>query len=150
MASFPQIIRYALLAFGNLRAAQRVGDRVRSWKRAGALLALAGLIALLAITVLLGVAWLTLSRWIRPDYAGLILFGILTLAAAILVGLAHRALRDPTESGRKPSKPSGNNRASGDAPFSAERLVEAVRPYIGEIVTAAVVAGLLVGRRRSR
>lgn len=136
------LLRFALTVFLRANAAHEVGVRAVRYGRAGIMLAVAAVFVVLALTVLSGVGWLALSRRMEPEYAGLIVAGVLLSIAGIIALLSKHLAEAPAQS-KTPD------------PFetvmkSLPNVVSALRPYLSELVTAAILAGLMAGKSRKR
>jgi uncharacterized membrane protein len=138
------ILRLLLTGFTQANLAHRIGERAQRYRRAAVMLAVAGVLAVIALGVLAGVCWIALSRRMDAEYAGLIVAGVLILLGVIagLVGV-NMAKRQKISA------------AASDNPLAAiakalPDIVAAIKPHMTEIITTAVVLGLLSGRRRKR
>jgi len=136
LAAFLQTLILSLLR-ANL--VDRVTDRTERLGEAILMFAVALVLATLTLTVLLATLWIWLSRHMAPDYAGLIIAGIL-FVAALVVGLwARHLLRPP----KRPAHQSGNLAI----PDWAIELFQLIKPHLGEAVIASLIAGWAAGRK---
>jgi uncharacterized membrane protein len=138
------ILRLLLAGVAQANLAHQIGERAQRYSRAAIMLAVASVLAVIALGVLVGVSWIALSRRMDAEYAGLIVAGVLILLGTIagLVGL-NMAKRQKISAAASDNPLAGITKALPD-------IVAALRPYMTEIITTAVVLGLLTGRRGKR
>lgn len=138
------VLRLALTLLANADLKQRIEQRVARYGRAAGF-ALGGFfLALLTLAFLIQtlVAWLTPR--VGPVWAPLIGAGtllILCLACSLGAYLTLRAKQRPPRRAASPS---------GQALAALSDLMPVLRSRLPEIVAAAVVTGLLLGRRAKR
>jgi hypothetical protein len=137
-------LRLALTLLANADIKQRIEQRVARYGRAAGL-AMAGFFVLLLVLAFLAqtlVAWLSLH--VGPIWAPLIAAGVLLALCLILVLAAYLTIHE------KPRPRAASSALAGASLPALPNLGPVLRNRMPEIVAAAVVTGLLLGRAKRR